>query len=379
VFEEKIQGVLTQSVMKKILLIIFIAFPSIADARCQGAWEVSSLARGTHSAYNLNAPNGQTLISLPIASIRKLDEISRAIDRQSGVYKKFFICGNRSLNAFATKVSGAKAVFINTGFIKKAGSDWDLYAALLGHENAHLVHHHGSQRQMRKLGINLLGLLAQAALNSFAGQGSMGRAIGEEAINLGGSAVYANYSRDDESEADQSGLNYAYRAGFDPHGSIRLHQLLNGSSDFFSSHPSSAERISALTSQIAYLTNNQTRVASTIQPRVSNTNSMQSASSIPSTPVLSSSNSSSTTAIAQDKGVNRSLGSGVVLKVKSRYRYFIASQTDFISPVKGMTVSMDAGSKNISGTVERVIGGYFSVLVNVAIDDAIVGRKVTFK
>jgi hypothetical protein len=109
--------------MKKILLILFIAFPSIADARCLGTWEVSSLARGTHSGYNLKAPDGQTLISIPMASIRKLDEISKRIDRQSGVYKKFFICGNQSLNAFATKASGANAVFIHTGLIKKAGSD----------------------------------------------------------------------------------------------------------------------------------------------------------------------------------------------------------------------------------------------------------------
>ena len=363
--------------MKKLFFIIFLAFPSIADARCLGAWEVSSLARGTHSGYNLKAPNGTTLLSIPMASVRKLDEISKKIDRQSGVYKKFFICGNQSLNAFATKASGANAVFIHTGFIEKAGSDWDLYAALLGHENAHLVHHHGTQRQMRKLGINLLGLLAQAALNSMADKGSMGRAIGEEVINLGGSAVYANYSRDDESEADRSGLNYAYRAGYDPYGSIRLHQLLNGSSDFFSSHPSSAERIAALNSQIAFLTNPPTQVASATPPIVPS--SSPSASYTPPAPVLSSSSTNSATSIARDTIASGGPGSGVVLKVKSRYRYFIASQTDFKSPIKGMIVSVNVGGRKINGTVERVIDGYFSVLVNTSINDDLIGEKVTFQ
>ena len=366
--------------MKKILLIIIcVAFPSIADARCEGTWEVSTLARGSHSGYNLNAPNGQTLISIPMSSIRKLDEISKRIDRQSGVYKKFFICGNRSLNAFATKAYGANAVFIHTGFIEKAGNDWDLYAALLGHENAHLVHHHGSQRQLRKVGINLLGLLAQAALNSMADKGSMGRAIGEEVINLGGTAVYANYSRDDESEADKSGLNYAYRAGYDPYGSIRLHQLLNGSSDFFSSHPSSAERIAALNSQIAYLTNPPTQVASATQPTVPSSSPTPTTSYTPPAPVLSSPSTNSATSVAREVGASSSPGSGVVLKVKSRYRYFIASQTDFNSPVKGMTVLMKSGGRNISGTVERVIDGYFSVLVNTSINDDLIGEKVTFQ
>ena len=366
--------------MKKyIMLILLIAFPSVADARCQGIWEVSSVGWGTHSGYNLKTRSGETMITVSAAWVRKMDEISKKIDRVSGVYKKFFICGNRSLNAFATKVSGANAVFIHTGLIEKAGSDWDLYAALLGHENAHLVHHHGSQRQMRKLGINLLGLLAQAALNSMADKGSTGRAIGEEVINLGGTAVYASYSRDDESEADQSGLNYAYRAGFDPHGSIRLHHLLGGSSDFLSSHPSSADRIAALTTQIASLSNSQRQVASVTQSSAPTPRTTQRASYTRPTPPSSSNSSSAVTSIVRKRSAQTGSGRGVVLKVKSRYGYYIASQTNFDPPVKGSTVSVSVGNKKIHGTVERVIGGYFSVLVNASIDDSLIGEKVVFQ
>jgi Zn-dependent protease with chaperone function len=366
----------------KILLItftFFITFPGIAEARCQGIWEVSALARGNHSGYNLKSKSGESFTALPIAWFRRVDEISKKIDRASGVYKKFFICANRTVNAFATKASGASAVFIHTGLIEKAGSDWDLYAALLGHENAHLVHHHGSQRQVRKLGINLLGLLAQAALNSMSDKGSMGRAVGEEVINLGGSAVYASYSRDDESEADRSGLMYAHRAGFDPYGSIRLHRLLGGSSDFLSSHPSSADRISALTTQIALLSNPQRRVASVTQSSAPTPSPTKRGSYTRPTPPSSSPSSSSATSIVRRENVQGGSGSGVVLKVKSRYRYFIAAQTNFKAPTKGATAIVKVGGSNIRGTVERVIDGYFSVLVNAAIDDAIVGGRVVFE
>jgi hypothetical protein len=220
-----------------------------------------------------------------------------------------------------------------------------------------------------------------------ADKGSTGRAIGEEVINLGGSAVYANYSRDDESEADRSGLDYAYRAGYDPYGSIRLHQLLNGSSDFFSSHPSSAERIAALTTKIAYLSNPQSQVARTtsFSPRPTSSYNPPTPSYTPPTPsytppttVLSSPKTISTSTVAKNTRADGDSGSGVVLKVKSRYRYFIASQTGFKTPIKGATVIVNAGGRNISGTVERVVNGYFSVLVSFSIDDTIIGQRVTF-
>ena len=86
----------------------------------------------------------------------------------------------------------------------------------------------------------------------------------------------------------------------------------------------------------------------------------QSAPYTPPTSALNSPSSTSDTSIVQEASVNGSRGSGLVLKVKARYSYYIASQSNFEVPVKGATVFVDVGGQRINGTVERVIGGYFS-------------------
>jgi hypothetical protein len=72
-------------------------------------------------------------------------------------------------------------------------------------------------------------------------------------------------------------------------------------------------------------------------------------------------------------------GNGVVLKVKARYSYYIASQSNFAPPVKGAIAFINIGSRKIRGTVERVIGGYFSVLADTSIDDSLIGKRVVFQ
>jgi Zn-dependent protease with chaperone function len=351
--------------MRKILLLLLFILPNVAEARCLGMWEVSTLARGPHTAYRLNTKDGHTLITISNSMVQKIDNISAKIDRASGVYKKLFICGNRTPNAFASRSSGVNFVAITTGLIERAGSDWDVYAALIGHENAHLVHGHGNQRQTRKFAIGFLQILAQAAVASMTGHDSLARTFGEEVVGLGGEAIYANYSRDDEAEADRSGLNFAYQSGFDPFGAIRLHKLLGSSSDFLSSHPSSSDRIASLTAQIASLSTTGTQMARTNLPNIQQNRSYSRNSEVAQTAL-------------SHENTGRS-GAGVVVKIKSRYSYYIATRSDFGVPVQGMAASIEIGGRIISGTVERVIGGYFSVLTSVSIDNSMIGAKVKFQ
>ena len=61
-----------------------------------------------------------------------------------------------------------------------------------------------------------------------------------------------NYSRKHERESDYSGTVWAYEAGYDPMGAVRLHEALAkqdrvGSVPFLRSHPSSWERVKSLT------------------------------------------------------------------------------------------------------------------------------------
>jgi hypothetical protein len=359
---------------KNLILAGLLFFPGIAFAECGGYWEVSALTNRAGQYQNLTL-NGRTAKTIPTAWFQKLTSIKQKIDATSGIYTKLLLCSSREVNAFASSASGANVVVLTFGMYGLIGNDWDVYASLLGHENAHLVHGHGQLQKTRDALIGFLGVLAGAVLDAAIENETGVKGIGFGVANITSDAVSAGYSRGDELEADRSGMIYAHRSGFDPNGALRLHHKMSKASDFFSTHPSSQERISVLRTEIALLTTRP-------QPdnvQVVATDGWRNASIKKPISPPTSANSASSTSIVRDTGAKRGPGSGVVLKVKSRYRYLIASQTDFNMPTKGMTVIVNAGGRNISGTVERVIDGYFSVLVDVAIDDTLIGRRINFQ
>ena len=73
----------------------------------------------------------------------------------------------------------------------------------------------------------------------------------------------ARFSRADEKEADDLGLQYMTAAGYDPHGMLELFQKLlaleqGGNSSvarFFADHPGTQDRISDISARIARMYN----------------------------------------------------------------------------------------------------------------------------
>lgn len=121
-------------------------------------------------------------------------------------------------------------------------------AALLGHELAHVNARHTAARMSK-------GALISGAL------GGVGMVLKESAYGdyadtvmgiggLGASLMLARYSRDDEREADQLGMEYMVRAGHPPTGMIGLMDMLRSMhkskpsviEQMFASHPMSDER-----------------------------------------------------------------------------------------------------------------------------------------
>jgi predicted Zn-dependent protease len=151
-------------------------------------------------------------------------------------------------NAFC--LPGGKMV-VYTGILPVAQSEAGL-ATVLGHEMAHATSRHGSQRLLQSEVSNTLltGANASVALGDMDMRQKMAvmAAVGAGAKY----GVILPFSRNHESEADEIGLYYMARAGYDPHEAIkfweRMEQNSNGPQppEYLSTHPSHGTRIQRL-------------------------------------------------------------------------------------------------------------------------------------
>ncbi len=147
-----------------------------------------------------------------------------------------------SINALA--MAGGK-VAIFTGIFKVAKTKDDL-AIVIGHEIAHVSAKHVNERLSKAM----IGKGLGAGLSIFTGGGATlsGAAI-MTAYGYGSQLGGLGFNRQMESEADEIGLIYAARAGYDPRAAIDLWERMaeegSGSapSEFFSTHPSHGTRI----------------------------------------------------------------------------------------------------------------------------------------
>ncbi len=147
------------------------------------------------------------------------------------------------VNAFALP-GGYVVVF--TGLMKKAESGEEV-AGVLSHELNHVLQRHGLERIVKSL-----GLLTVAAIVFGNQQGLVGmmKQLGVELLTL-------KFSREQETEADLTGLQLLQRAKIDPSGMIRFFERLSekdqGRVEWLSTHPMSTARADRLKSELAAL------------------------------------------------------------------------------------------------------------------------------
>lgn len=154
----------------------------------------------------------------------------------------FYIVNTDQVNAFALP---GGFVYVNRGLIERTRNMSEL-AGVLGHEISHVELRHSAKQierqQTANVGLNLAYIL-------------LGRAPSgaeQAAIQVGGTAVFAKYSRDAERQADENAVPLLVRTGIDPHGLVTMFQTLlseeqrNPSSveQWFATHPTTQARIS---------------------------------------------------------------------------------------------------------------------------------------
>ncbi len=182
-----------------------------------------------------------------------VDRLVTAIPPQPFTFKTDVLLHN-SMNAFA--VPGGY-VFVHTGLIMRLDHESEL-AGVLAHELAHVTQRHVANRIDRSKFTtiaSILGALAGALLGGNAGGAVIAGSLAANQRSM------LNYSRLDETEADQVGLHYLVTAGFRPQGmigafeKIRKLQWMTGLSvpEYLSTHPDSSTRINEISARLQSL------------------------------------------------------------------------------------------------------------------------------
>ena len=169
-----------------------------------------------------------------------------------GTEWEFVVFDKSEPNAFA--MPGGK-VGVNAGLIELAGEDEDEIAAVIGHEVAHVAKRHSNKRMSQGVGVALGGIILDTAMRN---KSSGDRALARSAYGVGSTlGAVLPFSRSQEREADDLGLIYSAKAGYDPRASIRFWQKMKTKSrrkmpQFLSTHPDSGKRIEYLQSRMPY-------------------------------------------------------------------------------------------------------------------------------
>jgi len=162
---------------------------------------------------------------------------------------KFYLVNGSSPNAFA--VPGGYT-FVTTGLIVMAENEGEI-AGVLAHEIAHVVQRHVAKMIEKSGPLNIAALAAMLA-GALAGRGgAASQATGAMAMGMAG-ATLLKYTRDMEVDADQNGLRYLVKAGYDPKGLLNFLGKLQKVSlavapkipAYLVTHPETETRISLL-------------------------------------------------------------------------------------------------------------------------------------
>ena len=150
----------------------------------------------------------------------------------------FTLLDDPTVNAFAMP---GGYIYITRGIMAHLGSEAQL-AGVIGHEIGHVTARHAAkqmtQQQLAGVGLGVAGLFSTTVRQY--GQ------VAQQALGL----MMLKYSRDDETQADQLGVDYATKAGYDPREIPKTYEMLarvgahagQRLPSFLSTHPDPGDR-----------------------------------------------------------------------------------------------------------------------------------------
>ncbi|SDX66297.1 M48 family metallopeptidase [Hymenobacter psychrophilus] len=162
---------------------------------------------------------------------------------------EFSLIQDKQENAWAMP-GGKTAVY--TGILPITKDENGL-AVVMGHEIAHAVARHSSERMSQQMAAQGLGGVVSSAVGQ---NPSATQNVFLQAVGVGSQLGLLRYGRNQESEADHLGLIFMAMAGYNPDGAVEFWQRMDAREsqasppEFLSTHPSNGSRISRIQQEL---------------------------------------------------------------------------------------------------------------------------------
>jgi hypothetical protein len=218
-----------------------------------GNWYSTNWEIGTGKQYSMEIEKSSHLVTDPVV-VEYVNRVGQNLVKNSDSKVPFTIkvLDTDEINAMALP---GGFFYVNSGLILACDSEDEL-AGVMAHEISHVAAHHAA-REMTKLNYMQLG---QIPLIIFTQGTWTGYGI-YEASQLAIPLTFLSFSREYEAEADFLGIQYMYKAGYDPQGMVSIFEKLaalekhkpGALSKAFSDHPATPDRIDSVENEIATL------------------------------------------------------------------------------------------------------------------------------
>ena len=219
--------------------------------RGMGNWYSTDWEIRVGKQYSMEIEKSAHLITDPVI-VEYVNRIGQNLVKNSDAKVPFTIkvIDSDEINAMALP---GGFFYVNTGLIMNCDEEAEL-AGVMAHEISHVVAHHAARQQtkMNYATIASIPLIIYSG-GSYAGYGIY------EASQLAIPLTFLKFSRMDEAEADYLGVQYMYKAGYDPQAFVTLFEKLDSLEKHkpgtlakaFSDHPQTPDRIDASEDEIA--------------------------------------------------------------------------------------------------------------------------------
>jgi hypothetical protein len=210
-------------------------------ARGMGNWYSVDTEIKMGKMYSMEIEKSSKFITDPVIN-EYVNRVGQNIVKNSDCKVPFTIkiIDSDEINAFALP---GGFFYVNSGLILNADEEAEL-AGVMAHETAHVCAHHAVREQTR-MNYAQLGTIPLIFIGGWTGYGIY------EAASIGVPITFLHFSREFEAQADYLGVQYMYRAGYDPQAFISFFEKVQALekrkpglvAKAFSDHPQTPDRI----------------------------------------------------------------------------------------------------------------------------------------